>query len=58
MMIGEDDEPTITKCACPEVYAGTYATGSRNWNPDCPEHGVGTEWLRVKRETDPYWRLA
>lgn len=43
------------RCSCPEVYAGVYPTGSRNWSPNCPEHGEGTEWLRRKLATDSNW---
>lgn len=27
-------------CRCSKLSIGE----SRNWNPDCPEHGVGTAW--------------
>lgn len=27
-------------CRCSKLSIGN----SRNWNPDCPEHGVGTAW--------------
>jgi hypothetical protein len=26
------------KCLCGEVRVGGRPTGSRNWNPDCPQH--------------------
>ena len=25
---------------------GSEATGSRNWDPDCPEHGTESAWWR------------
>jgi hypothetical protein len=31
-------------CECGELHAGHYKTGARNWNPDCPEHGLKSVW--------------
>ena len=33
-------------CTCGRIVLGSEATGSRNWNPDCPEHGIETAWWR------------
>jgi hypothetical protein len=44
-------------CRCGELMLDGRPTGSRNWNPDCPEHGTASEWYRspeqvAKREAD------
>jgi len=31
-------------CTCSRLRVGSELTEVRNWNPDCAEHGVGTEW--------------
>lgn len=31
-------------CTCGRIMLGSEDSGARNWNPDCPEHGVGTDW--------------
>lgn len=31
-------------CRCGRIRIGMTVTEHRNWNPDCPEHGAGTEW--------------
>ena len=31
-------------CTCGRIVLGSEATGSRNWNPDCPEHGTESVW--------------
>lgn len=54
MLVDEQDE-SEQRCNCPEVYAGVYPTGSKNWSPRCPEHGEETAWLRQKIATDPSW---
>lgn len=30
----------MSVCRCSKLSVGD----SRNWNPDCPEHGVDSEW--------------
>lgn len=44
-------------CRCSRLRVGRELTEHRNWNPDCPEHGVGTEWYEsdeqvAKRQAD------
>jgi hypothetical protein len=29
---------------CPRIKVGSELTDSRNWNPECEEHGVDSEW--------------
>jgi len=46
----------MNDCRCGHLKVGKV-TESRNWNPDCPEHGVGTDWYTspeqvAKREAD------
>lgn len=31
-------------CTCARVKIGTVVTESRNWNPDCLEHGTRSGW--------------
>jgi hypothetical protein len=31
-------------CQCSRLAVGRELTEHRNWNPDCPEHGVGSDW--------------
>jgi hypothetical protein len=31
-------------CTCSYLRVGHMITESRNWNPDCEEHGVDSEW--------------
>lgn len=33
-------------CRCSKLSIGE----SRNWNPDCPEHGVGTTWYTAPEQ--------
>jgi len=41
-------------CTCGRIAIGMQVTEQRNWNPDCEEHGVDSDWYnsetqRVKR---------
>lgn len=31
-------------CTCPNVRIGRTDSGSKNWNPDCPLHGLSSSW--------------
>lgn len=31
-------------CTCKIVYVGGQQTDSRDWSPDCPEHGTESPW--------------
>lgn len=42
----EDAADVGATCTCPEVWAGTHRTGSRNLSPSCAQHGEGTQWWR------------
>ena len=33
-------------CTCGVIKVGGRPTDSRNWNPDCPEHGTESVWWR------------
>lgn len=33
-------------CTCARLSVGD----SRNWNPDCVEHGLGSEWWNSQKE--------
>jgi len=44
-------------CTCARLMLGSTPTESRNWNPDCPEHGTESQWWRsdeqvAKRQAD------
>ena len=34
-------------CSCGRIKVGMEVTEARNWNPDCPEHGLGTFWWKT-----------
>ena len=45
------------ECRCSRLSVGMTVTESRNWNPDCAEHGTTSVWWNTpeqkqKRETD------
>ena len=31
-------------CTCGRIMLGSKPSGARNWNPDCPEHGIESDW--------------
>ena len=44
-------------CTCGRLAIGMEVSVHRNWNPDCPEHGVHSKWYAspeqvAKREAD------
>lgn len=39
------------QCTCPHLKIGTKVLESRNWNPDCEEHGVDSAWYNSEEET-------
>ena len=43
-----EDAPTTGTdgCTCPFLMLGSERTEARNWDPDCPEHGVASAWYR------------
>lgn len=46
-----------TPCRCYTLKVGGKPTAAREWNPDCPEHGVMSAWWNsdeqvAKREAD------
>lgn len=38
-------------CTCAHLYLGSIKTGHRNWNPDCPEHGLESGWWKSPEQT-------
>lgn len=34
------------ECECARVYVGTQLSDNRNWNPDCPQHGIQSAWWK------------
>ncbi len=39
----------MSECTCARLSVGD---GCRNWNPDCPQHGVRTEWWQSSEQTE------
>ena len=44
-------------CVCGELKIGSELTGAKNWDPECEQHGLVSEWwnsdaVRAKREID------
>lgn len=42
-------------CSCGRIVLGLKTTEHRNWNPECEEHGLDSEWFnsaeqRAKRK--------
>lgn len=31
-------------CECGNIAIGLTVTETRNWHPECPEHGIESEW--------------
>lgn len=38
--------PDTDNCRCGRLKVGFTVTESRNWNPDCPQHGTKSTWYR------------
>lgn len=54
MTVPDGPPPT---CICARIKVGMTTTDQRNWNPDCPDHGVDSAWWKSpeqveKREAD------
>lgn len=50
------EKPNIS-CTCGYIKVGGTITESRNWHPECAEHGLKSDWYRLpaqvfKREAD------
>ena len=51
-------EPKGTKmepkrsCRCGRIMLGSEATEHRNWNPDCPEHGLESDWWKSSEQVE------
>ncbi len=39
--MGEERDPA---CTCGVIYLGLQATDALNLNPECPAHGLTSEW--------------
>lgn len=37
-------------CECGHIKIGTEDFGARNWSPDCPEHGLKSNWWNSKEQ--------
>lgn len=40
-----DDDSTYDTCTCGRIAIGMEITDFYNWHPDCPAHGLGTDWF-------------
>lgn len=38
------------RCSCARIKLGLEVTEHRNWNPDCSEHGVTSDWYRSSEQ--------
>jgi hypothetical protein len=45
-------EEQSMSCRCSKVMVGGQWTGSLNWTPDCPEHGVESDWYKSPARAD------
>jgi hypothetical protein len=43
------DSP-MDACTCGRIMLGHTDSGSRNWNPDCEEHGVNSAWYNSETQ--------
>jgi len=41
----------MNDCRCGRIKIGMEVTESRNWNPDCPMHGLESEWYRSDEQS-------
>lgn len=39
-------------CSCGRIAVGMTLTASRNWNPDCEEHGTQSDWFAEHQKTN------
>lgn len=42
----------MAECVCPQLKVGGELTGGRNWNPDCPIHGLNSDWWISPEQTE------
>ena len=42
----------MSGCVCGHIKIGSEVTELRNWNPDCPEHGVSSTWYRSPEQME------
>jgi hypothetical protein len=43
--------PELATCSCALLKVNGAPTTTRNWNSDCPEHGVKSEWYGSAEQT-------
>lgn len=41
----------MSDCSCSRIMVGRWDSGSRNWDPYCPEHGLRSEWWNSDEQT-------
>ena len=39
-------------CSCPHLMLGSERLEQKNWNPDCEEHGLDSEWWNSDEEVE------
>lgn len=39
-------------CTCGRIKVGSTVTESRNWNPDCTEHGTSSVWYNSPEQVE------
>lgn len=43
-------EPEV--CSCARIRVGMELTENRNWDPDCPAHGVDSAWWKSPEQVE------
>lgn len=38
------EDEIVDGCTCGRIAVGMTVTDTRNWNPDCAEHGTASAW--------------
>jgi hypothetical protein len=41
-----------TDCTCGHIRIGTKASDHRSWSPDCPAHGVASQWYNSAEQVE------
>lgn len=47
----------MNDCTCPFLNIGMKKSESRNWDPDCPEHGLKSDWWSSPEQVEKRARV-
>lgn len=42
----------VGNCTCGRIKVGMTVTENRNWNPECAEHGVASDWWKSPEQVE------